>query len=176
VNIFIDYLYTNTKHGANIAPADMAQALPFIEAVNPRVIVEIGTYKGGSARMWQALFNPDVLITVDDTERAALGGCHYLPNVKSQDPATVASVVSILGDRAIDFLFIDGGHKYHEVKRDFDLYSRLVRNGGLVMLHDIANHGEDVGVPKFWAELKAMYDCVEITAAPDSSGLGLVFA
>lgn len=36
----------------------------------------------------------------------------------------------------IDFLFIDGDHNYQGCKADWDLYSRMLSPGGLVVFHD----------------------------------------
>jgi predicted O-methyltransferase YrrM len=36
-----------------------------------------------------------------------------------------------------DFLFIDGDHTYQGVKQDFQMYSPLVKKGGIVAFHDI---------------------------------------
>lgn len=51
----------------------------------------------------------------------------------------------------MDFLFIDGDHAYEGVKADFEMYSPLVRKGGLVALHDICVHPPemDCHVDKF---------------------------
>jgi hypothetical protein len=39
-------------------------------------------------------------------------------------------------DIKIDFLFIDGDHSYEGVKKDFDLYSKIVSENGVIMIHD----------------------------------------
>lgn len=39
-------------------------------------------------------------------------------------------------DIKIDFLFIDGDHSYEGVKLDFDLYSTILSEKGVIMLHD----------------------------------------
>ena len=39
-------------------------------------------------------------------------------------------------DIKIDFLFIDGGHSYEMVKQDFDLYSTILSENGIIVLHD----------------------------------------
>jgi hypothetical protein len=39
-------------------------------------------------------------------------------------------------DIKIDFLFIDGDHTYEGVKLDFDLYSNLLSDKGVVVIHD----------------------------------------
>jgi hypothetical protein len=39
-------------------------------------------------------------------------------------------------DIKIDFLFIDGDHSYDGVKQDFDLYSQILSDSGIIMIHD----------------------------------------
>lgn len=36
----------------------------------------------------------------------------------------------------IDFLHIDAGHSYEDVKADFNMYSKLVKPGGMISIHD----------------------------------------
>jgi predicted O-methyltransferase YrrM len=51
----------------------------------------------------------------------------------SHDKETLKKV----SDRKYDLLFIDGDHSFEGVKKDFEMYSPLVRKGGLVAFHDI---------------------------------------
>jgi hypothetical protein len=46
-------------------------------------------------------------------------------------------------DIKIDFLFIDGDHSYEGVKLDFDLYSTLLSENGIIMLHDTDQNYEE---------------------------------
>src|SRR6056300_635705 len=39
-------------------------------------------------------------------------------------------------DIKIDFLHIDAGHSYEDVKRDFELYSQLLSENGMISIHD----------------------------------------
>ncbi|MBR8834058.1 MAG: class I SAM-dependent methyltransferase [Stigonema ocellatum SAG 48.90 = DSM 106950] len=39
-------------------------------------------------------------------------------------------------EQYIDFLFIDGDHSYESVKKDWDLYSSLLKPGAIVAFHD----------------------------------------
>ena len=39
-------------------------------------------------------------------------------------------------DIKIDFLHIDAGHSYEDVKQDFELYSKLVKPTGMISIHD----------------------------------------
>jgi predicted O-methyltransferase YrrM len=46
----------------------------------------------------------------------------------------------VLNEQNLDFLFIDGDHTYKGVKEDFEMYSPLVRKGGVIAFHDITKH------------------------------------
>ena len=70
----------------------------------------------------------------------------------SADPNTRDRLCAILP--ALDLLHIDGNHSYESCRRDYELYSPLVRVGGLVVLHDVF-HARDKGVRRFWEELRA---------------------
>jgi hypothetical protein len=48
----------------------------------------------------------------------------------------------VLQDIKIDFLFIDGDHSYDGVKKDFDLYSKLLSDSGVIVLHDTDSNYE----------------------------------
>jgi len=39
-------------------------------------------------------------------------------------------------DIKIDLLFIDGDHSYEGVKQDFDLYSQILSDSGIIIIHD----------------------------------------
>ena len=39
-------------------------------------------------------------------------------------------------EKPIRLLFIDGGHKYEEVKMDFDSWSPFLVDGGMIIFHD----------------------------------------
>lgn len=45
----------------------------------------------------------------------------------------------LLGSRPIELLFIDGDHTLEGVRRDLELYGRLLAEGGLVAFHDIVS-------------------------------------
>ena len=46
-------------------------------------------------------------------------------------------------DIKIDFLFIDGDHSYDGVKLDFELYSNLLSENGVIMIHDTDENYEE---------------------------------
>ena len=151
--------------------------LEIIRKINPRVILEIGTARGGTLFLFAQIAEPDATIISIDLPGGRFGGGYpkwmipifksffkedqklYLIRRDSHDPLTLNIVRSILANRLVDFLFIDGDHTYEGVKKDFKTYSPLVRKGGIIAFHDIAlGPFENVGgVPRFWKEIKHSY-------------------
>jgi len=85
-----------------------------------------------------------------------------------------AILAMILHSRKIDFLFIDGDHSYGGVKKDFSMYSKYMRNGGLIAFHDVAvvDKPEDVcGVHRFWRERKNDHKHIVIISCPEQAGM-----
>jgi hypothetical protein len=74
----------------------------------------------------------------------------------------------------IDFLFIDGDHRYSGVKKDWKLYSPLVKRNGLIVFHDILPHPKVplCKVDKLWNEIKNNYKHREFIDRHDDRGWG----
>ena len=49
----------------------------------------------------------------------------------------------VLQDIKIDVLFIDGDHTYGGVKKDFELYSNLLSENGIIIIHDTDENYEN---------------------------------
>ena len=103
-----------------------------------------------------------------------LNGKVTLINADSHKDETYIKVMREMRG-ALDLLFIDGDHSYEGVKQDFEMYSPLVRNGGLVVFHDIVKQTSEVNcnVKKFWDEIKDEYDYIEIITYPEQGGFGI---
>ncbi len=54
----------------------------------------------------------------------------------------------------IDFLHIDADHHYEGVKLDWDLYSTLVPDDGIITLHDTINYRPPCGVYRLMDEIR----------------------
>jgi len=116
-------------------------------------IIEIGVATGGSAEVWRKFLSPEgkyigidinlhdpsqylyaqmeeVKVKFKDDKRM-----HFIIN-DSTKRSTVEKVKEILQREPVDFLFIDGYHSTEVAKSDFDMYSPLVRSGGVVAFHD----------------------------------------
>ncbi|MFZ6012191.1 MAG: class I SAM-dependent methyltransferase [Bacteroidota bacterium] len=166
-----------------------------VERIKPKVVVEIGTNTGGTFFVFTKVADKAANIISIDLPGGKGGGgypefktdffrsfgiadqrLHFI-KAASQLPETYDRVRSILQDQPIDFLFIDGDHSYDGVKKDFELYSPLVRKGGLVAFHDIKLYPEDhwIKVDKFWREIKDNYQHFEyIDNRVHWGGIGLL--
>ena len=92
---------------------------------------------------------------------------------------TVDKLRKILGEREIDFLFIDGDHSYEGVKSDFYSYLPFVKPGGKIAFHDIVENDLDksFGTQKFWKEIRGNYQHKEFirpSAQKTGFGIGLI--
>jgi predicted O-methyltransferase YrrM len=79
----------------------------------------------------------------------------------------------------LDVLFIDGDHSYEGARRDFEDYGRLVRPGGIIAFHDIADHPAGAGgdVPRLWRELREGRRWRELVESPGQGyGIGIIYA
>lgn len=197
VDLVLSYSYL----GARIAPMqvkeEIVELLRMMESLKPKVVLDIGTAWGGTLFMFTRVAAPDsLLVTVDLPGRLWGASCPSWMSPMVQSFATdMQSIVQVRGDshssevldrvkkalgaRGADFLFIDGDHSYDGVKMDFEMYSQLVAEHGLVAFHDICEGSEElVGeVPRFWTEVKRGLSTREIVADPmqGGCGIGLVF-
>ena len=168
------------KAGAAQKTAELAELVALVLDLDPQVILEIGSMVGGSLVAWQ-LAAPDAeIISVSLTDGPYGGGDvktridHWL-DMNSHDPDTLDQVDRILGGRPVDFLFIDGDHSLEGVTNDFEMYSPLVRPGGLIAFHDILPHDPSlgIGVERLWDRLASSYDAEEIVVAEHRRDYGV---
>lgn len=155
--------------------SEIIQLTELIGQRRPKTVVEIGTAQGGTLILWCRQADPHATIVSIDLPGGIHGGGYpywkswiyrrfplaaqklHLLRGDSHQPEMLARLKSVLpGDGKVDFLFIDGDHTYDGVKADFEMYSGLVRPGGLIVFHDICKHPEALNchVDRFWQELK----------------------
>lgn len=86
-----------------------------------------------------------------------------------------SEAASLIGNATLDFVFIDAGHAYEEVKRDYEAWFPKVRVGGIVSGHDYApaTHKNDCdGVRVFIEELMANNPEIEMNFTTDDFYVG----
>jgi cephalosporin hydroxylase len=175
--------------------SEILRLVEIVNSLRPQTICEIGAAGGGTTFLLaQAAASNATVITVDTAftpsrrdaiSRFALEGQKIicLQN-DSHDAETVRLVRDCLPDQRLDMLYLDGDHSYEGILADFQLYSPLVRAGGIIVFHDIVpdfktrygiGTSSDVGgVPQFWEELKASHGEVEeIVEDTEQDGFGI---
>ena len=116
----------------------------FLEVVipyAPKRVLEMGTAHGGTALIFQEMgarvvsvdyrgITGEIPLEVFNPETTT-----FL-HADTHDSSTLEKVRELMPE--VDLLFIDGDHAYAGVKQDWEMYSPLVRPGGLVVFHDLA--------------------------------------
>ncbi len=178
-------------------PQELSELLWLVEEHAPKTVVEIGTYAGGTLYCLCRLAQPDATIASIDKPMGRFGGGYtderavemqrlfprdrqklHLIRDDSQNPSTLEALKGILGETPLDLLFIDGDHTYEGVRSDFEMYSPLVVEGGMIAFHDILDHHPDSGceVARYWNEIKDDYRHVELAVAPYRwGGIGVLW-
>lgn len=187
------YRMAGEAFGITQVPFEIETLLERVRALEPKVVVEIGTHKGGNSFLFcHALRSPELLVGLDlNVQNAAKlryftrpGQRYVALHGNSQVVEQRRRLERVLGGRSVDFLFIDGDHSYDGVRADYELYAPLVRPGGLIAFHDIipdhgTRFGRDTGcwtgeVFRFWGEVMQRYVSVEeLVDDPDQDGFGI---
>jgi len=179
-------------HGALQKVTELAPLIAVVAARQPRTIVEIGTSKGGTFYTWCQVAAPDALLVSIDLPGGRYGEGYEesdIPRLRSFAQAgqevrfvradshlesTRSQLEEILAGHEVDFLMIDGDHTYDGVRRDFEMYAPLVRDGGLVAFHDVLPHPDfwDCAVDRFWQRIRTRYLHEEFLDPADDRGFG----
>ena len=174
------YLYFSIKTGQ--IKNEITKLLEILKDLKSKIILEIGTAGGGTLFLFTKIAHPEATIISVDLPGGYFGGGYTkwkmpiyqsfanrrqrikLFREDSHNPKTFELVKNFLDGKMIDFLFIDGDHTYEGVKKDFEMYSCLVKNGGIIAFHDIVECLPEVGceVSKYWNEIKSDYQFLEI--------------
>ena len=176
---------------------EITKLLKVLKDLNPKTILEIGTAGGGTLYLFTRIIDPEATIISVDLPGGSYGGGYSewkiplyqsftkkgqkikLLRADSHNPKTFKLVKTVLADKKVDFLFVDGDHTYEGVKRDFNIYSSLVKEGGIIAFHDIVEHDprSSCKVNKFWNELKNDYKYLEIIEDIKQkwAGIGVIY-
>lgn len=199
LNDLVNFCFYNI--GGLIKPAqvqdEILELLGILDEIKPKVVIEIGTAGGGTLFLFSHVASEDATVISIDLPGGKFGGGYpkckiplykafrlpkqklHLIGADSHSPTTLKNVKNVLDDKKVDFLLIDGDHTYEGVRRDFEMYSPLVKEGGIIAFHDIAVHPPETGceVSKFWNEIKERYDYIEIIKDQDQNwaGIGVLF-
>jgi len=185
----VDFVLGNYYFRAIQVPSEIAA----LAERSPERALEIGTAHGGTLFLLTRLASAHATIVSVDLPGGMFGGGYsarrkwfyqrfarrsqrlHLLQGDSHSVEMLGQVNAALAGQPLDYLFIDGDHRYDGVKRDFEMYGPLVRKGGLIAFHDIVEGPlENVGgVPQFWREIKHQYSHREIIDDTLQGGYGI---
>jgi len=192
INSTIDTAYFRYKLIQH--PTEYLKFCEFYHELKCKHILEIGSYFGGNFYVLCKLSNPlGLKISIDcptfqnkETQSQLQIAYNYMKtfsenvrviNTDSHLDETKNVVLSIMQNQKFDFIFIDGDHSYEGVKKDFEMYSPLIKPGGYIAFHDINStdhpNQSNYGVSKFWNELKSEHK-FEFNSKSFFMGIGVV--
>jgi 23S rRNA U2552 (ribose-2'-O)-methylase RlmE/FtsJ len=180
------------RKGAVQKVSELSPLISLLKKRKLRTLVEIGTQKGGTLYAWCKIAEPDALIVSIDLPGGPFGGGYSLVEMKkfrafkrknqtmyllrkdSHKKSTKDALLRKIKGRKIDFLFIDGDHRYRGVKKDWTLYAPLVKRNGVIAFHDILFHPEmpRCKVDRLWNEIKRQYQNNEFIDKYNDRGWG----
>ncbi len=200
IDKLVDLSFSYNYHGLKITPfqvkSEITQLLKIVEALKPETVLEVGTAKGGTLFMFSRVIPDDAKIISLDMRimpgeglfvgwrpKFFKGFVKQTQNLDvlwcdSHEISSFEKVEKILDGRMVDFLFIDGDHTYAGAKKDFIMYSKLVRKGGIIGMHDVARHPPETNcdVYRFFNEIEKEYRAQKIIENPEQGwgGIGII--
>lgn len=164
-----------------------------VQELKPRTILEVGTARGGTLLLFCQSGAEDAEIISLDLPHGKNGGGYpkwkepiyqlfarpeqrlTLLRANSHLEESRKRVERVIHGKKFDLIMIDADHSYQGVKRDFELYSPLVSERGIMILHDILPNRFDpeIDVHRFWREVSTAHQCEEIVDDYQQGCLGI---
>ncbi len=160
-----------------------------IEALRPRILVELGTHTGYSYLAFAQAVKRLELSTrcyAIDTWKGDEHAGYYAEDVYTSlrdyhdthyssfsqlERTTFDDAAKYFEDGSVDLLHIDGRHFYEDVKHDFETWKPKLSDRAVVLLHDINVRRRQFGVCWLWNELREQYPHFEFVHC---QGLGVL--
>ena len=177
-----DPAYAGSHGLSGSAELETGKALyTLVRLLKPDSVIEIGSYTGASSIcIAQALSDnsqPGLLHCVEIDEKHVIMAQKHLEEAalahrvrfyqgSSHDPGIVHSLPRS------EIIFVDGDHTYHGARKDFEIYSGLLADHGVIVYHDTI---KIMALQKLMTELaqNPQYDTFTI-ATSDGDGLTLI--
>lgn len=158
---------------------ELWELLSILQDRSIKIVLEVGSSHGGLLAFLAKILPEDgLIIGIEMLENIAFSLQKNMSSTKfknsfllekdSHREETLDTVKRILEGKKLDFLFIDGDHSYYGCKKDYEMYSPLVKKGGIVGFHDVAIDQE---VRKVFDEI----DKNKVVLPIHYMGIGLIY-
>lgn len=167
---------------------EFAQLLNLYGARQPRHILEVGTFHGGTLYHWLQNAQPGAIVVSVDSYHENVDNRHLyagwtphgvMLHALMGDSRDVGLLAMVRDFAPFDFIFIDADHREASVQADWDNYRAMAAPHSLIALHDICPSPHDwIQVDRVWRRIQAQgYVTQELvcTYGLDWSGIGCVF-
>ena len=158
---------------ARINPHELWAALEAVCDISPSVVVDLWSEHA----VWRAWWSIGAHVIGVAPSQGRWAGFDRLPSsvveivADPRERATRQRVTDQLGGDMADVLVLGGPESEDGVRANFQAYAPLVRPGGLVLVHHIANE-QYPGIGRFWSGLVGPNRTEMIGAeAPDGYGI-----
>lgn len=154
---------------------DVLLLAKIVACAEPRTLMEVGSFRGYTALTLARHMRDDAkLVTVDRYPEH--GEVYRNTEIASRIERRVTQIESIAFSQdtpgSYDFIFLDAGHQYEEVKNDTEILLPLLSPTGFFLWHDYANWGRfsrHNGVPEYLHHVSTSHAVLHV----DGSGLAI---
>lgn len=171
-------VFFTESRGAVQAFAELKVMVDMFRQLDPSYVLEIGQYYGGTLWYWMNEARSDAVIVGVDIDHSRLQPYVNRDKVVLIEGDSSSEETLLAVKRAVphlDFLFIDGDHKYSSVLKDYTMYEPLVRRGGVIIMHDVhKRHYNEVRL--VWMRVRNQHQWYEYIAdrAESIYGIGII--
>ena len=167
-------------------PKEYSQLLKWFQGKNFESYLELGVGRGGSFLL-NVMFQTNLkkAVCVDNSEywkdnqqKSIQDKVDWLKSntntsIEFYDQSTDDYFADYIIAPKRDCIFIDAGHDYDSVKKDFDNALECIIEGGFIIFHDIASTSCP-GVQRIWREASAKYRTEATFVHGSNCGIGIV--
>lgn len=168
--------------------AEFEPVLELYRRLAPESVLEVGTYHGGTLYHWLTNAAPRAHIVSLDSYAVGVDNREKYWEWKRADVELIVlqadsrepeAIETVREHGPFDWIFIDAGHYYHEVRADWDNYRPMAAENAVVLFHDILPPTQahpEIEVAQLWDEIRAEHMTLEVVAdrGAEWGGIGIV--
>ena len=161
---------------------EFAELLDLYRTTQPKRVLEVGTYHGGTLYHWLQNATPGTLVVSVD-RYDLVDNTHLYPDwcppdvtyeVIRGDSNDLNTVLVAAAYSPYDWIYIDADHTEPAVRRDWQNYRELAAHNATIVFHDISpSNDPSLQVAPLWNEIRDTHTTREI-ASNDGWGIGII--